>query len=595
MRNFPPIYTLLLLALIVGFLGCNKTANEADVLTPEQFAKHVSEILVDGTDFSFLPDTQSFEQDGSYLYDFPTKEKGWFYARSVVEVTSEDSNPISALFAISHAAGEIKVLLNGSIIYENQTSEDGHFNHVDYGLFEWQDNVALDLPTGKHELGIVFNPKSTDNQRIYIGLVSTDNALPLPEVEIHGPERSEGFEDIGYWWIGPFPNNDFQDILLDVQLGPNDLIAQEFENNLRWDKPRIHLVKKLPGWLTYQNWHYSTGTFLDAMSLASAQFESLDYTNYINEHLDFFLNQIDAIEAMRNDYGLIESPFGHYFRYSLLDDVGMQTVPYASRLINAKDAGNLNTDSKEYELVSGVVNHFMNDASRLEDGTYARFTPDTMSVWADDLFMGSIVLLKMAELTDNEIYLNEVVNQVNAFDGYLRDEASNLYWHGWFSKEGKNSSSKWGRANGWTMMTKTELLLAMPENHPERQKVLANFVRHCEGLLKVQSEDGRWHQVLDNPSTYLETSATAMFLRAFAVGIVEGWLDEAQYKEPLERGWAALTKQINEKGDVVGIVRGTPIMFSDQEYADWGDRRNDPRGLGALIYAAVAMDQYLNR
>jgi len=242
-----------------------------------------------------------------------------------------------------------------------------------------------------------------------------------------------------------------------------------------------------------------------------------------------------------------------------------------------------------------VVNHFMNDASRLEDGTFARFTPDTMSVWADDLYMGTIVLLKMTELTDDDQYLDEAIKQVHQFDDYLRDDASNLYWHGWFTNSGAHSSSKWGRANGWTMMTKTEVLLAMGEDHPERAKVLANFVRHCKGLRSVQSEDGRWHQVLDNPSTYLETSATAMFLRAFAVGIVEGWLDEEQFKEPLERGWVALTKQINESGDVEGIVRGTPIMFSDQEYADWGDRRNDPRGLGALIYAAVAMDAYINK
>ena len=35
-------------------------------------------------------------------------------------------------------------------------------------------------------------------------------------------------------------------------------------------------------------------------------------------------------------------------------------------------------------------------------------------------------------------------------------------------------------------------------------------------------------------------------------------------------------------------------MFSDQEYADWGARLNDPRGLGAVIYAAIAMDEYQN-
>ncbi|MEX2363735.1 MAG: hypothetical protein WD597_08930, partial [Balneolaceae bacterium] len=56
----------------------------------------------------------------------------------------------------------------------------------------------------------------------------------------------------------------------------------------------------------------------------------------------------------------------------------------------------------------------------------------------------------------------------------------------------------------------------------------------------------------------------------------------------------SLTHQVNEEGDVTGIVRGTPIMFSDQEYAEWGSRRNDPRGLGSVIYAAIAMEKYNN-
>jgi rhamnogalacturonyl hydrolase YesR len=139
------------------------------------------------------------------------------------------------------------------------------------------------------------------------------------------------------------------------------------------------------------------------------------------------------------------------------------------------------------------------------------------------------------------------------------------------------------------MMAKTELLLDMPVDHPQREALLDAFRNHAEGLLSVQSADGRWHQVLDNPDTYLETSCTAMFTRAFAEGVTNGWLPEEEFMEAAERGWSAVANQIRPDGRVEGIVRGTPIFYSDMEYNDHPTRLNDPRGLGAVLYAAASI------
>ena len=47
----------------------------------------------------------------------------------------------------------------------------------------------------------------------------------------------------------------------------------------------------------------------------------------------------------------------------------------------------------------------------------------------------------------------------------------------------EHSSSKWGRANGWTMMAKVEILKALPEDHPQRNAVLKAFRNHAQALL----------------------------------------------------------------------------------------------------------------
>lgn len=592
MNMFKYLSLLTTLIILSIFGGCAQQSDPA--MTPEEFARHVSDVIVEGTEFHFEPAVQEFEQDGVFMVEFPAGDRGIYYARSILRVEEIGAYDFSPQFAITYPAGTIKVQLDGKTIYSESTNSPGHFEYIDYGLFEYEDRIPVSLDNGGHQLAIKFIPNSTDApNRIYFNVVRSDNGLSHPAVHAQAPSTDEELAGYGYWWIGPVQEGAGESAFMNPELSVQELVAAEFssvnEEIVRWDLPKKHLVKSLPGWLTYQNWHYSGGTFLDAMNNVSNEFSSLDYSDYINQHMDFFLNNIDDIGQMREDYGLIESPFGHYFRFSLLDDMGMQTVPYVNRLIAQEQ---VDKESEEYKLAERVTDYITNDASRLPDGTFARFTPDTMSVWADDLFMASIVLLKMYELTGEEKYLDEVIHQVIKFDEYLLDESSGIYWHGYFSRHGEYSSTKWGRANGWTMMAKTELLLAMPDDHPQKERIRDIFSQHAEGLLAVQSTDGRWHQVLDDPSTYLETSATAMFVRAFATGVNEGWLDRSVYDEAINKGWSSLTHQINEEGDIEGIVRGTPIMFSDEEYANWGTRRSDPRGLGALLYAAISVERY---
>ncbi len=585
-----------LVVLQLIFIGISCQDAKQEKMTPQKYAEHVSEIIVSGTDFRFEAALQEFEQDGVYLYDFPSSERGTFIASSVIEVENSENNDFSLYLAANQQAGELEIIVDGKSVYKNSRSKDEFLNHVDYGLFEFHNKVPLTLEDGVHQLTIKFEPTNTWNNRVQISFIRSDNALPYPGVKLRSPSEDEDLEHFGYWWIGPLPNNGNYTELTDINKTADELLVQEIPDKngsmIRWDIPRLHLVKSLPGWLTYQNWHYSGGTFLDAMEQVGDHFSDLDYNDYIEQHRNFLADNINEIESMRDDYGLIEGPFGHYFRASLLDDMGMQTVPYVNKLI-ASSPDNRDPESFEYKLTSRVVDHIMNKASRLPDGTFARFTPDTMSVWADDLFMGSIILLKMTELTGDEKYMNEVIKQVIQFDNYLLNEGDNLYWHGYFSKTDEHSSTKWGRANGWTMMTKTELLKVLPEEHPKRTEILNIFKRHAEGLKAVQSQDGRWHQVLDDPDSYLETSATAMFVRAFAAGINEGWLSKDEFEESTIQGWNSLIKQMDENGDIIGIVRGTPIMFSDEEYQNWGTRKNDPRGLGALLYAAIEMDRLL--
>lgn len=104
-----------------------------------------------------------------------------------------------------------------------------------------------------------------------------------------------------------------------------------------------------------------------------------------------------------------------------------------------------------------------------------------------------------------------------------------LFRHGWVEGMGDHPAFFWGRANGWALLTMTEVLDVMPTNHPQREKLMNLFREHVRGLAALQSGEGFWHQLLDRNDSYLETSATAIYVYCISHAINQGWLDAMAY------------------------------------------------------------------
>jgi rhamnogalacturonyl hydrolase YesR len=552
-------------AILLIVLAAGSAQSQSE---PRDIAEQVADRLITETEFGFVQRLPDGNQEGFYILDFGELEpgmRGRYRARTQLEVSQEVSNEeLKRLgLGIGHTAGSLEVAVDEQVVYSG-SGEKSRLRHLDYSLVRPPVRERLHVSPGEYNVSISFDPEGPGGGRVWLGLINLDSELAFEGVEFVLPHDMDA--------------GDASRFLIQDSGGG-------------WLVPAVHLTSHLPHRLAYSDWRYFTGTFLDALYNVSDVFDELDYTGFVERHMDYFLQHRDAIADERGRRGLIESPFGHYFRFSLLDDMGMQTVPFGERLRRKPDG---ESRSDDRAVVDRSLDHILNVAKRLPNGTWARLNPDSMTVWADDLFMGSVLLSRMAVIDDRPSYFDEAVKQVLRMHDLLYDPPSGLYWHGYFARSGEHSSSKWGRANGWTMMAKTELLSVLPKSHPMRDAVLEAFVSHARGLLAVQSDDGRWHQVLDNPDTYLETSCTAMFTRAFAEGVRRGWLPAEGFREAAERGWEAITRQVRDDGMVEGIVRGTPIFYSDQEYQDHPTRLNDPRGLGAVLYAASSMHTLLN-
>ena len=96
--------------------------------------------------------------------------------------------------------------------------------------------------------------------------------------------------------------------------------------------------------------------------------------------------------------------------------------------------------------------------------------------------------------------------------------------------------------NGWAIMGAAEALTALEQfptlrrNSPRYSELLQNFQFHAGNLSLLQNkQNGKFHNVLNNPDTFTETSATAMILTALLRGWQYQWLDES-YLPIIEKG-----------------------------------------------------------
>lgn len=148
----------------------------------------------------------------------------------------------------------------------------------------------------------------------------------------------------------------------------------------------------------------------------------------------------------------------------------------------------------------------------------------------------------------------------------LFDKEAGLYDHGWnINSSEYDPRFFWARANGWCTMAMAELLSVLPAQYKGRDKVLHLYRKHIQVLSKLQHGTGFWHNILDRSETFLETSASAMFVYSIAKGINEGWISHV-YGPVAVTGWNALATKVTATGEVCDIVEGTTFAHDNTYY-----------------------------
>lgn len=235
-------------------------------------------------------------------------------------------------------------------------------------------------------------------------------------------------------------------------------------------------------------------------------------------------------------------------------------------------------------VIQAVGDAVMTHIPRFPDGTYFRVN----TMWADDLYMSCPFLARLYRLTGNKAYEEQVHLQVEGFRKRLWIEEEQIFSHIYFPKEEQMSGIPWGRGNGWIAVTLTEILTLLPKENPHWGEELELFQSFMQGILGCQDPTGMWHQVLNRPDSYLETSCTAMFLLSIARGINHGWLDAESYLPCIKKAWTALLQHsVDAVGDVYGVCLGSGCAKDAEYYKQLPAKKNDDHGTGIVMMAAA--------
>jgi rhamnogalacturonyl hydrolase YesR len=319
---------------------------------------------------------------------------------------------------------------------------------------------------------------------------------------------------------------------------------------------------------------------------------------YAADHLPFFRMQYQAnltATAGAGPLGPSTMPTPAQFRrFEFRNLVDPQTLDDAgamcAAMIKARRAG---VGPDLLPVINLYIEHITHKQFRLADGTLARTGPQPETLWLDDMYMSIPALAQMGKLTGEGRYYDDAVRQVLQFSARMFNRQKGLYMHGWSSNTPDHPEFYWARANGWAAMAMVELLDVLPEDHPRRPEVLDQLRAHLRGLAACQADGGLWHQLLDRNDSYLETSASAMYVFSMARAINRGWVSPVAFGPAAQLGWNAVAAKVNAKGQVEDTCVGTGMAFDPMYYYHRPRSPFAQHGYGPVLMAGAEMIKLL--
>jgi unsaturated rhamnogalacturonyl hydrolase len=212
--------------------------------------------------------------------------------------------------------------------------------------------------------------------------------------------------------------------------------------------------------------------------------------------------------------------------------------------------------------------------------------PDGMTrqtrYWIDDVYMISALQAQAYRATGDTVYLGRAALEADRYIQRLQ-RPNGLFYHG------ENAPFFWGRGNGWVAAGLAELLSVLPASNIYYHAILAGFRKMMDALLLFQSREGLWRQLIDHTEAWVETSSSAMFGYAMAVGVKKGLLPAKKFEPAYQKAWLALAGYINAEGKMTDVCVGTGQSTDVAYYLARPKTTGDFHGHAPVLWFAYSL------
>ncbi|MEF3079837.1 glycoside hydrolase family 88/105 protein [Winogradskyella poriferorum] len=308
---------------------------------------------------------------------------------------------------------------------------------------------------------------------------------------------------------------------------------------------------------------------------------------------DFMMYQTEEVQALH--YAEICAAYGATKLAAFLKDnetinklIERYREPLNDKIINTSN----HVDANVYgilplELYIQTNNEkYLEQGLRFADGQWENPLPNGLTsqtrYWIDDIYMIGCLQVQAYRATGNMKYLERAALEIDSYIKKLQ-QPNGLFFHG------PDAPFFWGRGNGWVAAGLAELLSVLPKENVHYNSLLSGYKKMMKSLLHYQSNDGMWHQLIDNNKSFKETSSTAMFGFAISVGVKKRLLPEKRYKEAYEKAWNALTNYIDKEGKVSQVCVGTGQSKDEEYYLNRPKVTGDFHGQAPMLWFAHSL------
>ena len=336
-------------------------------------------------------------------------------------------------------------------------------------------------------------------------------------------------------------------------------------------------------------WDYERGVVLQGIYQLYLATHKKEYLDYIKKHIDLYVQEDGAIRTY------------DYLSFNL------DNIATGRNLLALYKA----TKDKKYKIAADTLRKQLAHHPRTNEGGFWHKKIYPYQMWLDGIYMAEPFYAQYAQMFHEPADFNDIVNQFIFIERHTRDPKTELLYHAWdeskqmpwADKQTGCSPHFWGRAIGWYVWALVDVLDYLPKDYAKRKELIAILKRVSNALLKFREPQSKlWYQIVDQGSragNYLESSASCMFVYAFAKGANKGYLDKKYLTAAREsfKGILDSMMTVDDKGLIslhhacqAAGLRGNPYGDGSYEYyISEKQRTDDLKAIGPFILAALEL------